>query len=76
MFDTSETPGAFWRTHRMAGAAGVDLPRAVVDGWLERRELAELLSQCSACALDSACRPEPPLPALCPNRARIEALRP
>lgn len=74
MFGTPAQPRAFWRTHRMAGAAGVDLPRAVVEGWLDRRELSDLLTRCAACALDAACAPS--LPALCPNRARIDALRP
>ncbi len=74
-------PLAWDRTRVMARKLGVDLPRAIFDGWLTRRELDGLVCACDACALD-ACgtsvqtigtAPDPALP--CANRSDLESLR-
>jgi hypothetical protein len=76
-----EAPRAWWLTHGMARAAGLDLPRAVLDGWISRKELAALVSRCQTCAGEATCTSflaeaprSPDLPAACPNAAEIERL--
>jgi Family of unknown function (DUF6455) len=76
-----EAPRAWWLTHGMARAAGLDLPRAVLDGWISRKELAALVSRCQTCARETTCTSflaEVPrsqdLPSACPNAAEIERL--
>lgn len=77
-----EAPRAWWLTHGMARAVGVNLPRAVIEGWLTRRELASLVNRCQACACSESCtswlalaeRDEGALPGFCCNKADIEAL--
>jgi hypothetical protein len=70
----------------MARLAGVDLPRAVLDGWLSRSELASIVSQCQEGGCKDACLgwlgwlgkeagPAQP-PAFCAIRAEIAALAP
>jgi len=63
-------------------ALGVDLAKAVVDGWLTRQELSGLVQQCEQCATPAVCaiwRSDPAaataLPAACSNKTQIEALR-
>lgn len=41
-----EAPKAWWLTHGMARSIGVSLPHAVLDGWLTRKDLAELVGRC------------------------------
>lgn len=74
------TPLAWDRTRVMARSVGVDLVGAVVDGWLTRRDLDDLVCTCDACGQDSACqalspRSEISLSALCTNQADLESLR-
>jgi hypothetical protein len=80
MIGYAEAPGAFWRARGMARAAGVALPRAVVEGWLTRSELAQIVQRCEICgaavactswqaAADSASPPE-----TCANKAPLDAL--
>lgn len=69
-------PHAWSRTRLMARSLGVDLPRAVFDGWLTRRDLDRLVSACAACG-QSSCRATamtPPTQA-CSNRADLVSLR-
>lgn len=74
-------PQAWDRTRVMARSLGVDLPRAIFDGWLTRRELDGLVCACDACALDECstqaqagtAAPDPALP--CANRSDLESLR-
>lgn len=81
MIGYPETPKAWWLTRGMARISGVNLPRAVVDGWLQRRELAELVTRCAECRNGSDCeawltqsgRAEA-IPDFCPNKPGIEAL--
>lgn len=85
MIGYAENPHGFWLTHGMARAAGVNLPRAVVEGWLTRRELGSIVARCATCGQDAACtawlsqapaRPPLALAPACPNRGAIEALDP
>ena len=78
-----EAPRAWWLTHGMAKARGVNLPHAVVEGWLTRAELAALINKCQTCSCDTRCTDwlaraarADHLPDYCPNAADIEALSP
>lgn len=78
-----EAPRAWWLTHGMARAAGVNLPGAVVDGFVTRRELAELVHRCQTCGCSAQCtqwlgsaRWPAALPGYCPNKAELESLVP
>ena len=44
MIGYPDSPRAWWLTRGMARISGVNLTRAVVDGWLNREELAEMLA--------------------------------
>jgi hypothetical protein len=69
-------PLAWDRTRQMARRLGVDLPRAVFDGWLTRRDLDGLLCACEACGKPGCGTQEPPdLPGLCWNHCDLESLR-
>jgi succinate dehydrogenase/fumarate reductase flavoprotein subunit len=76
-----EAPRAWGLTRGMARLAGFNLAHAVVEGWLTRRELADLVERCQACDRSEACtawlaepsRDQSP-PVFCPNKARLEAL--
>lgn len=74
--------GAFGLTRGMARAAGVDLSEAVVEGWLTRTELAELVDRCLSCGCGGEClaflgrtADARDLPGFCDNKPAIEALR-
>lgn len=74
-------PKAWWLTHGMARSIGVSLPNAVLDGWLTRKELAELVGRCQCCDKDQDCtawlaRAAVGVPDFCENKAEIEALAP
>lgn len=72
MFNGFGDDAAWRRTRAMAGRRGVDLARAVVEGWLQRGEVCGLLSTCATCGQDGLC-----LAATtpCPNWQALEALR-
>lgn len=81
MIGYPEAPKAWWLTRGMARISGVNLPRAVVEGWLQRDELEELVIRCAACGRDKDCEtwlvrsgPADAMPEFCPNKAGIEAL--
>lgn len=68
-------PLAWDRTRTMARRLGVDLPRAVFDGWLTRRDLDTLVCACAACSRP-ACRPDAAAQtAGCTNASSLESLR-
>jgi len=76
-----EAPKAWWLTHGMARSIGVSLPHAVLDGWLTRKDLAELVGRCQCCAKERDCtdwlaRAAVGVPGFCENKAEIEALAP
>lgn len=78
-----EQPRAWGYTRGMARAIGVNLPDAVVQGWLSREELAALVDTCGHCGHTGECtdwlaRPAQPeaLPGFCPNSRAIAALKP
>lgn len=78
-----EAPMAWGLTRGMARVLGVNLTDAVVDGWMSREELAELVDRCQACDRSCDCVPwlgmmarAEALPAFCKNKSAIESLRP
>lgn len=83
MIGYPENPRAWWLTRGMARVTGLNLPQAVLEGWLSRNELAGLVQTCAACTADSGCEawlavsgPQSRMPAFCPNKPAIEALGP
>lgn len=81
MIGYPEAPRAWWLTRGMARLSGVNLPRAVVEGWLQRGELEELIARCAACGQGRSCEDwlgksgaAATMPDFCPNKAGIEAL--
>lgn len=66
-------PQAWDRTRTLARRLGVDLPGAVLDGWLTRRDLDQLVGSCAACGR-ATCQPAD-LPRRCANAANLDALR-
>jgi len=83
MIGYPEAPRAWGFTRGMARTVGVSLPDAVVDGWLSRDELGELVERCRTCGSTKACTDwlshtvaTEALPGFCPNAAALVALRP
>lgn len=81
MFGYTDAPQAWALVSRMAGHAGADLRRAVVDGWLTRGELDAIVDCCASCAAKEDCRGwlarapgRSPVPGFCPNRATLASL--
>jgi hypothetical protein len=81
MIGYAETPKAWWLTRGMARISGVNLARAVVEGWLQRDELEHLVTRCAACTRCELCETwlmksgsARSMPDFCPNKAEIEAL--
>ncbi|MDO8882881.1 MAG: DUF6455 family protein [Pseudotabrizicola sp.] len=81
MIGYSETPLAWGLTRGMARLLGVSLSSAVVEGWLSRKELGELVDRCEACTQKAACTTwmavavgSPCPPVFCPNKAALEVL--
>jgi hypothetical protein len=79
----TEDPRAWGYTRGAARVVGVNLTGAVVDGWLTRTELAALVQACHRCVASDPCTDflartvtADSLPAYCPNKAALEALRP
>ncbi len=81
MIGFPEAPRAWWLTRGMARISGVNLPRAVVEGWLLRDELEALITRCAACRQSEVCESwlgrsgaAHAMPDFCPNKPGIEAL--
>lgn len=80
MIGYTDSPLAWGLTQGMARVAGVNLPRAVLEGWLQRAELARLVGRCQACPEGKSCTnwlakaQRGSLPAFCVNKAEIESL--
>jgi hypothetical protein len=81
MIGYPEAPKAWWLTRGMARVSGVNLQQAVLEGWLRRGELGELIARCAACAQGEACTgwlaqsgPARAMPGFCPNKSDIESL--
>ena len=81
MIGYPEAPKAWWLTRGMARISGVNLPQAVVEGWLMRDELEDLIARCAACPHGAECEAwlmqsgaATVMPDFCPNKAGIEAL--
>lgn len=82
MIGFTEGPQAWGLTQGMARLAGVNLPSAVIEGWLSRSELARLVGRCQVCTQSPRClrwlavARAAPLPEFCPNKPEIESLAP
>jgi hypothetical protein len=81
MIGYPEAYKAWWLTRGMARISGVNLPRAVVEGWLQRTELDRLVSRCATCQMATQCEgwlvrsgAARTMPEFCPNKPGIEAL--
>ncbi len=74
------TTGPWVLADGMARTAGLDLPGAVLEGWLRRDELGQIVTRCAACGSTVDCagwigrRARDALPGFCANKAEIEAL--
>lgn len=78
-----EAPKAWGLTRGMARVLGVNLTDAVVEGWLTRGELAEMVDRCQSCDRSQDCThwlarnvTAAELPAFCPNKGALESLVP
>jgi Family of unknown function (DUF6455) len=72
---------AWCLTRGMARISGVNLSRAVVEGWLQRGELDGLVTRCASCRMTADCEDwlarsgaVRVMPEFCPNKPGIEAL--
>jgi hypothetical protein len=81
MIGYPEAYKAWWLTRGMARISGVNLSRAVVEGWLQRAELDRLVTRCATCQMASRCEgwlvqsgAARTMPEFCPNKPGIEAL--
>lgn len=78
-----EAPKAWGLTRGMARVVGTNIADAVIEGWLSRAELAELVDRCQSCDRSADCTHwlaqtvhADALPVFCANKAAIEALVP
>ncbi len=78
MIGYSDAPLAWGQTRGMAQVLGVNLPDAVVSGWLTRKELGRIVDTCQACLQKQDClqwlakaTASPCLPVFCPNRKAL-----
>lgn len=83
MIGYPEAPRAWGFTRGMARTLGVSLTDAVVDGWLSRTELGNLVEACRVCGKTTQCTDflahtveVEALPSFCPNGPALAALRP
>ena len=82
MTDTQSGPRAYWMAQGMARATGLHLARAVVEGWLTRRDLAAIVARCHTCAQEVSCTKwiaslhEEAAPAFCAIKPELDALAP
>lgn len=78
-----EAPKAWGLTRGMARVLGLNLTSAVVEGWLTRTELADLVDRCQACGRAEDCTvwlarivSSESLPGFCANKSPLESLSP
>lgn len=78
-----EAPKAWGLTRGMARVLGLNLTRAVLDGWLTREELADLVDRCQVCERSGECTvwlarivTSEALPGYCANKHLLESLSP
>lgn len=81
MIGNVEDPRAWWLTYGMARSIGVNLPRAVLDGRLTRKDLAAMVGRCQRCGRSDDCtlwlaKPGAGVPEFCKIKSEIEALAP
>lgn len=56
MIGLVEAPRAYWMAQGMARVSGVHLARAVVEGWLTRNDLAQIVGRCQTCERAADCQ--------------------
>lgn len=78
-----EAPKAWGLTRGMARVLGLNLTRAVLEGWLTRDDLAVLVDRCQTCDRSCDCTVWlsrmvscEALPTYCPNKPALESLSP
>ena len=80
-----EAPITWGLVRGMARRVGLDVPRAIVEGWLTRAELAKIIAQCQSAGCAKGCMlvlatPSGPAsqspPSFCAIKAELEALAP
>jgi len=83
MIGYSDAPRAWGFTRGAARVVGVNLTDAVLEGWLSRGELGQIVDTCTSCQQAQPCTDwlahtakADHLPGYCPNKAVIEALKP
>lgn len=83
MIGYTAAPRAWGFTRGASRVLGIDLVRAVLDGWMGREELGQIVETCSDCGQTAPCgdwlahtAQAETLPQFCPNKAVIEALKP
>ncbi len=76
-----DDPRAWAYTRGMTRVLGVNLTKAVVQGWVSRDHLEALVSACQSCAQTACCTDwlarttkAETVPGFCPNKPEIEAL--
>lgn len=81
MFGYAEAPRAFWMARGMAHSAGVPLVRGVVEGWITRQELAQIITRCQTCNAVQTCttwlgtpHEVTATPGFCANKPDLDAL--
>jgi hypothetical protein len=82
MLTYGEAPMAYGLTRGMARVIGVDLVKAVTEGWMSRDELGALVEACVDCERSAQCTAwlaetvqASGLPGFCINKVDLEHLR-
>lgn len=78
MIGYPEDQQSFERARDLAQKGGLDLTLAVIEGWLRRDELADLVAACHGCAAGYPCDgyDAAEIPAGCANAGRFEHILP
>lgn len=83
MISYMDAPRAWGYTRGVARVVGVNLTDAVLEGWLSRDDLGQIVDRCLGCGQVSPCMDwlartarADHLPVYCPNKPAIEALKP
>lgn len=78
MIGYPEDQQSFERARDLAQKGGLDLTLAVIEGWLRRDELVDLVAACHGCAAGYPCDgcDAAEIPAGCANAGRFEHILP
>lgn len=84
MIGYADAPMTWNHVRAMAQRAGFDVPRAVLDGWLTRAELGQIIAQCQKAGCTKGCMDVLAVPcdasaappAFCAIKEELQALAP